>query len=578
MLVLLGTLAGGLGLLLIGMGLMTDGLKLAAGNTLRDLLALWTNSRGRGLLSGLMITGIVQSSSAVTVATIGFANAGMLTLERAIWVIYGSNVGTTMTAWIVALVGFRLNMEALALPLIGLGAVLRLTGTGRHRGYIGLALVGFGLLFLGIETLKSVFDSLGAQFSLPTADSLILRGVLLYVSIGLLLTTLMQSSSAAMVVALGAAESGLIPFDAAAAVVIGANLGTTSTAVIAVFGATPVAKRLALGHVFFNVITAAMAILLLAPMLWLGDMMRNFLHLGSAPSVALALFHTTFNLMGVLLMWPLSDRLVKGLNRIFRTREENESQPRYLDRTVLALPYIAADALTLELSRIAELSIHTLQKSLHQPLTLIDISASVGIIRNLARESGRFSAELNRSEMLSFVSEALLSLMHATQEYLLSAEIAEVIAALGDRVRRFRDSEFSQELEAFIAAADAHLEALTPDNDPAVITDAGHYAAVEAAYDRLKITILLNISIGRLEVSDMDELLQFANQGKRACRHLWKAARRLNAVRESLQRSPEGQVVESVASDRANIDKLKDTEQALAEVVNGKAEPASDKA
>lgn len=114
MIALFGNLLGGLGLLLIGMSLMTDGLRLAAGNTLRDILALWTNTRVRGLCSGFLITGIVQSSSAVTVATIGFANAGMLSLERAIWVIYGSNVGTTMTAWIVAFIGFKINIEAIA--------------------------------------------------------------------------------------------------------------------------------------------------------------------------------------------------------------------------------------------------------------------------------------------------------------------------------------------------------------------------------------------------------------------------------------------------------------------------------
>ena len=143
----IGILIGGLGLLLVGMAMMTDGLKLAAGNSLRDLLALWTNSRSRGLFAGFLITGLVQSSSAVTVATIGFANAGMLSLERSLWVIFGSNVGTTMTAWIVALVGFKVNIEALALPLIGIGSVLKLTGGNSKRSPFGMAIVGFGLLF-----------------------------------------------------------------------------------------------------------------------------------------------------------------------------------------------------------------------------------------------------------------------------------------------------------------------------------------------------------------------------------------------------------------------------------------------
>jgi phosphate:Na+ symporter len=129
---IISNLFGGLGLLLFGMSLMTDGLKLASGNALRDILAKWTRTRLRGLCAGFLVTSIVQSSSAVTVATLGFANAEILTLERAIWVIYGSNVGTTMTAWIVALVGFKVDIDALALPLLGAGALLKFTG-GRFR-------------------------------------------------------------------------------------------------------------------------------------------------------------------------------------------------------------------------------------------------------------------------------------------------------------------------------------------------------------------------------------------------------------------------------------------------------------
>src|SRR5690606_13539323 len=125
------TFAGGLGLLLFGMTLMTDGLKLASGNALRNILALWTRTRLRGLFSGFLITAVVQSSSAVTLATIGFANAGLLTLDQAIWVIFGSNVGTTVTGWVVALVGFRFDIEAFALPMVALGALLRL---GRGAG------------------------------------------------------------------------------------------------------------------------------------------------------------------------------------------------------------------------------------------------------------------------------------------------------------------------------------------------------------------------------------------------------------------------------------------------------------
>lgn len=559
----IGNLIGGLGLLLIGMGLMTDGLKLAAGNTLRDILALWTNTRARGLFSGFLITGIVQSSSAVTVATIGFANAGMLSLEKAIWVIFGSNVGTTMTAWIVALIGFKLNIEALALPMVGIGAILKLTGKETRRGFSGQAIVGFGLLFLGIGFLKSSFETLSTNISLPQAQELTLLLVLAYLFIGFLLTTIMQSSSAAMVVALSAAESGLVPYNIAAAMVIGANLGTTTTAIISVFGATSTAKRVALAHVMFNVITAVAALLVLGPMLWLGATVQAIFGLDTSPSVSLAIFHTTFNVLGVVLMWPLSSRMVQMLHRRFRTQEETESRPRYLDKNVLALPYIALDTLSLELSRIATMCVELLQKNLRQQN--YDFKSRSAIIRNLAGEVGKFSAELNKNELTPFISEALMSLMHSLQEYIITIEISEDIARLGKITMEHQESDFSSAFHDFIAAADGHLDSLTPDNTPETIKSSVTYDEVEKKYDTLKEAILLNASFGNLDISQMDILLQYANQVKRGCRHTWKAARRLNSVRESLQRNAEGEVIESKVSDQTNIELLKDAQQTLAD-------------
>ncbi len=563
MLSIAGTLIGGLGLLLVGMGLMTDGLKIAAGNKLRDILALWTHTRLRGLFSGILITGIVQSSSAVTVATIGFANAGMLSLKRAMWVIFGSNVGTTMTAWIVALIGFRLHMESLALPLVGIGALIKLTGNKKPRASLGLALVGFGLLFMGIGALKETFESLSDHVNLPIADLLTLPHVLTYVGLGLLLTTLMQSSSAAIVIALSAAESGILPFQAAAALVIGTNLGTTSTALLSVIGATQTARRVALGHVCFNLITAIAAVALLSQMLWLGEIIQRAVQGQSSPAVSLAIFHSTFNIFGVFLMWPLSDRLMQFLKGRFQTTEETESKPRHLDKNVLALPYIALDALTLELSRVATLSIHLMQQSLAKSGIRDKVEEKAAIIRNLAHETGKFATTLHKTELTPFISEAVLSLMHSTQEYLLTTEICEDLSTLEGLIYRFNESEFSEDLHAFLSAADRHLDSLTPDNAAEDITSPDSYQAVETSYDALKNAILVRTSFGSLKVSEMDNLLQFANQVKRGCRHLWKAARRLNAVRESLQRNPDGKVVESETPDTQNIAKIQKADQTI---------------
>ena len=252
-------IAGGVGLLLLGMKLMTDGLKLAGGHVLRRVLRTWTRNGLRGIMSGFFITSLVQSSGAVTVAAIGFVNAGIMTLRQAVWVVYGSNIGTTTTAWIVALLGFEVNIKAFALPLVALGVGLWLSGGVSRKSAVGEALAGFGVFFLGVEMpSKPCSRWLGSGLLLPGHDAF--QGLpgpdALFAGIGFGLTFIMQSSSAAMALILTAATGGL-PLDTAAAAVIGANLGSTSTAAIAVIGATSNAKRLAAVHVAFNLLTGA---------------------------------------------------------------------------------------------------------------------------------------------------------------------------------------------------------------------------------------------------------------------------------------------------------------------------------
>ncbi|MEK9755050.1 MAG: Na/Pi symporter, partial [Rhodospirillaceae bacterium] len=164
--VLIGGALGGIGLFLLGIRLMTEGLKIAAGPMLRDILARWASTRLRALFSGVLLTGIVQASSVVTIASIGFVNAGVLNLSRAMWVIFGSNIGTTVTAWIVALVGLDIKIEAFALPVLGIGMSLSLSGSSSRRAAIGEALAGFGVFFLGLATLKATFAGVGTDIDL----------------------------------------------------------------------------------------------------------------------------------------------------------------------------------------------------------------------------------------------------------------------------------------------------------------------------------------------------------------------------------------------------------------------------
>lgn len=530
------TLIGGLGLLLVGMNLLTEGLKLASGNALRDLLATWTNTRVRGLMAGFLITGIVQSSSAVSVATIGFANAGMLKLPQAVWVIYGSNVGTTLTAWIVALIGFELDIAALALPLIGCGALLKFTGANTRRDPGGMALVGFGLLLLGIATLKTAFESAGSDFSLPaTADAGPLH-ILLYVVLGFILTTLMQSSTAAMVITLSAAQGGLIPLDAACAVVIGANLGTTSTALLSSLGSTSTAKRVAWSHVLFNLSTACVAIFLLGPMLWLVQVLEQVLGLMPTAALSLAVFHTLFNVCGVLLMWPLSTRLIAWLEQHFTTSEDTEVRFHHLDQKMLVLPLLATDALALEISRVNQHTIAALQHSLKHNEELPHSSLEHRIVRKLADAIGTYSVELTRRELPPELSKLLADLIESTQQYLLVIDIAEDIGVLSRDAQEYFPAEVNTALEDYLASINRHLDIQNLGKPELNRAGNASYEEVELYYRKLKDRILQSAANGDLDMDKLDRLLQYINQAKRACRQMLKATQRLLKVRAVLQR------------------------------------------
>ena len=270
-LITLGMLAGGLGLFMLAVSMITDGLKAAAGHALRDMLGKWTRSHAHGVATGLLITAIVQSSSAVTVAIIGFVNAGLITMHKAIGIIYGSNIGTTITGWLVAIVGFKINVDA------------------------------FDGLVATIDLNKFVVEGVAAVF--------------IYMAIGFLMTVLTQSSSATIAITLTAATGGVLGIYAAAAMVIGANVGTTSTAAVAVIGATSNAKRVASAHIIFNIFTGVVALTMLPVLFWVVQNTTQLLGLEEIPAVTLALFHTTFNVFGVLLMFPFTRRMAIFLDK-----------------------------------------------------------------------------------------------------------------------------------------------------------------------------------------------------------------------------------------------------------------------
>ena len=332
-------LIGGIGLFLLGMILMTEGLKSLAGNALKSWLQRFTGSPSKALLTGISLTALVQSSSVTTMATIGFVSAGLLNFSSSIGVILGANLGTTSTGWIVSLLGLKFSIVDFILPLIGLGALMRLFG--KHRvAHLGLAIAGFSIIFVGIQTLQVGMAGVADRFDLSQYPSAGIQARVILVLIGTLITILMQSSSAAVATTITALAAGTISMEQAAALVIGQNLGTTVNAVIAAIGASIPAKRTALVHVLFNLGTGIIAFFLLPAFIYLLDSLADR-WLAADQALSLAAFHTAFNILGVLIFMPLRQQMAWVAETLIT--ESKPSLTRQLNTGLIAIPSLAID-------------------------------------------------------------------------------------------------------------------------------------------------------------------------------------------------------------------------------------------
>ena len=341
------TLLGALGMFLYGMNLMSSGLQKAAGNRLRNLLSAMTSSPIKGVLTGLGITTIIQSSSATTVMVVGFVNATLLTINQAIGVIMGANIGTTVTAWLISLLGFKTDISVLAVPLMAIGFVLSIAKREKYRN-ISEFIIGFSLLFLGLSLMKSSVPDLRET---PEILSFIQQwtgygfgSVLIFLVFGTILTLVLQSSSATMALTLIMMSLGWIPFDMAAAMVLGENIGTTITANIAAAVGNPNARRAALAHTAFNVFGVIWALILYRPFLsfigliitWLGypnPTLTDYsatIEAGSEQSVAalygISMLHTLFNTINTCILIWFIPLIVKFVTWAIKTKPEEEEQ------------------------------------------------------------------------------------------------------------------------------------------------------------------------------------------------------------------------------------------------------------
>lgn len=332
---------GGVGLFLLGMNMMTDGLKDLAGDTLKRWLHRFTGGTFKSILSGALITAVIQSSSAATIITIGFVSAGLLTFTQAIGVIIGANIGSTSTGWIVSLIGFKVNLQAMALPIIGVGIFLKIFASERFKVY-GTVLTGFGLLFLGIKTLQDGMVLSDSLFIFDVIAENIFLQKLLLISFGFLMTVIMQSSSAAVATTLTILHTGGISFEQAAFLVIGQNIGTTVTALLASIGASIHTKRTAVTHVLFNLGTGTIAVLISPFLLTLTVSISTYMNGSFDAAFGIAIFHTLFNILGVLLFVPFISRFENLVTKLFP--EKGNPLTRYLDPNVASVPPVAIEA------------------------------------------------------------------------------------------------------------------------------------------------------------------------------------------------------------------------------------------
>ncbi|PMR75877.1 sodium:phosphate symporter [Billgrantia endophytica] len=364
----LATLAAGLGLFLWGMTHLEKGVKRLSGGTLDRWLYNATRSPARAIGAGALATALVQSSSLITLLAMSFVSAGLISLAGAIALLFGANLGTTTGAWLIASVGLRFDLAHYAMPLLALGLLGSRLSSGVLASIAGLVL-GIGLLFLGIDFMKLGFET--------WQDGLRLDGLSgsqpwhwpLFVLFGIVATVVMQSSHATLLLTLTALASGQLPYLPALAIAIGANVGTTVTAVLGALTAGAAARRLAGAHVIFNLVTAAVALLLLMPLAWLVDTIAAVIGMAeTAWPLKLALFHTLFNLLGIVLMLPLIPRLASALERRFpEPARLPPAQARYLDKTALEHADTAVAAMEQECQRLNRRAYHLLCTAILMP-------------------------------------------------------------------------------------------------------------------------------------------------------------------------------------------------------------------
>ena len=390
---------GGLGLFLFCIKYMGDGLQMAAGDRLRFILDKYTTSPFLGVLVGIFVTALIQSSSGTSVITIGLVGAGLLTLRQAIGIIMGANIGTTITTFII---GF--NITHYALPILFLGAACLFFVRHNFINNLGRILFGFGGIFFALTLMSGAMEPLKYLPAFTDLTVKLSHQPILGVFIGTIITMLVQASSATISILQNVYQENLITLKAALPVLFGDNIGTTITAIIAVIGANTSAKRLALSHTMFNVIGTAIFLILLSPFSIFVEKMAQILHLN--PKVTIAFAHGSFNVMTTILLFPFIGLLEYIVVKVIKEKDEDkvEHKPKYLDSALISAPSIALGQVKQEMLSMISITLKSLERSVkffhdHDEKDAERVEKSEDAINNIDQEITKYLTTLSQEHI-----------------------------------------------------------------------------------------------------------------------------------------------------------------------------------
>ncbi len=541
------SILGGVGLFLLGMAIMTDGLKGLAGSSLRTVLGKAAATPLSGAFWGAIVTLLVQSSSATTMTTIGLVSAGLLTFPQGLGLVFGANVGTTGTGWLVALIGVRVSLSSYALPMIFVGALVKLLARGRLAA-AGASLAGFALVLYGLTTLQQGMGGLAEQLHPSDLPAVLgvpgvgflpgLAGLLSLVAVGLVMTAVMQSSTAAIAVTLSASYAGAVGLEQGCALIIGQNIGTATSSAMAAIGASTTAKRLAVAYILFKLIAALIALVLVpftTPLLARAASAIDGVTL-------LAAYHTAYNVVGVVVLMPAIAWFTRLVERLLP--ERGSPLTRGLDRAALVNPVVAGEAVrrtvALSIEALCELTVSALQGASPGKTGL-----TASAVADALRQAREFLSDVSGPPDSGAEEFRLTSTLHALDHASRFADIAREEANLTvakDTAEDDRAYELCEEAMRNaaltvkdIAAETALSDAAEPIKSLDTLGAASALACAEQCANMLRDlqrkyrqATLSAVGAGRLTADEAMSRVDAVQRLEALARHAWRSAAHLH--------------------------------------------------